>query len=316
MNKTLAISVILSIVGLTQVYSQYIPFIGKDKYWIYINHDNGEPAPRVMSAFIRWLGKDTVINSKNYVTLLSSNLPGRHPCSMPPCFSPYYPYQVSFNNARSNYFIREDTIERKVYCLTLGAPSPCWNHEESVLFDFNLQVGDTLSECNIMMNAIMPFYDRTGFIESIDTEFVYGKSRKVWNFDGIVFAGGLFGLRKLKLIEGIGFVNNYTFFPSDNTQLITYCEGSLDDCHLINAVKNPFNDHSVIHVYPNPLMDKMNISSQYEIDDIEIVELLGKNLKCSLKDKQIDISQLPNGLYHIKVYFSNGNIGYSKFLKI
>ena len=77
MNKTLAISVILSIVGLTQVYSQYIPFIGKDKYWIYINHDNGEPAPRVMSAFIRWLGKDTVINSKNYVTLLSSNLPGR-----------------------------------------------------------------------------------------------------------------------------------------------------------------------------------------------------------------------------------------------
>ena len=48
MNKTLAISVILSIVGLTQVYSQYIPFIGKDKYWIYINHDNGEPAPRVI----------------------------------------------------------------------------------------------------------------------------------------------------------------------------------------------------------------------------------------------------------------------------
>lgn len=316
MNNILAISVILSLVGLTQIYSQYIPFIGKDKYWIYINHDNGEPAPRDMSAFIHWLGKDTIIDSKHYVTLLSSNLPGSHPCSMPPCFSPYYPYQVSFNNARSNYFIREDTIERKVYCLTLGAPSPCWNHEESVLFDFNLQVGDTLSECNIMMNAIMPFYDRTGFIESIDTEFVYGKSRKVWNFEGNIFLGGLFSLSKIKLIEGIGFVNNYTFFPSYNTQLITYCEGSLEDCHLINAVKNPPNDYSVIHVYPNPSLGKIMISSQNIINDIEIVELLGRNHKCVIKDNQIDISQLPNGLYHIKVYFSNRNIGYSKFMKI
>ena len=69
MNKTLAIAVILSFVGLTQVYSQYIPFIGKDKYWIYKDHDNGEPAPRYMSAFIHWLGKDTVIDSKHYVTL-------------------------------------------------------------------------------------------------------------------------------------------------------------------------------------------------------------------------------------------------------
>lgn len=316
MNKTLAISVILSLLGLAQIYSQYIPFIGKDKYWIYREHDNGEPAPKNIDAFINWLGKDTIINNKLYVSVLSSNLPGHDPCSMPPCFSPFIPYQVSFNNARSNYFIREDTVERKVYCLTIGLSSPCWNHEESVLFDFNLKLGDTLSKCNIMMNAIMPFYDRTGFIESIDTQFVFGKSRKVWHFQGNTFGGGLFGLSKKELIEGIGFVNNYTFFPSDNTQLITYCEGSLDDCHLINAVKNLFNDHSVIHVYPNPLMDKMNISSQYEIDDIEIVELLGKNLKCSLKDNQIDISQLPSGLYHIKVYFSNRNIGYSKFLKI
>lgn len=316
MNKTLIISYILTLVGLTQLYCQYIPFIGKDKYWIYREHDNGEPAPKNISAFINWLGKDTIINNKQYVSVLSSNLPGDDPCSMPPCFYPFFPYQVSFNKARSNYFIREDTVERKVYCLTLDQPSICWNNEEYVLFDFNLNIGDTLSNCNKMMNANLTFFEQTGAIESIATEFRYGKLRKVWNFMGILFRGGLTGLTKIELIEGIGFVKNYTFFPSENTQLIIYCEGSLADCHLINEIKNPSKDHSIIHVYPNPSINKIYISSQNDIDDIEIMELLGKNHRCAIKDKQIDISQLTNGLYHIKVYFSNGNIGYSKFMKI
>ncbi len=316
MNKTLIISFTLSLVGLTQLNCQYIPFIGKDKYWIYREHDNGEPAPKNISAFINWLGKDTIINNKQYVSVLSSNLPGHDPCSMPPCFSPFIPYQVSFNKARSNYFIREDTVERKVYCLTLGETSPCWNSEESVLFDFNLNIGDTLSNCNKMMNANMAFLDRSGIIESISTEFRYGKLRKVWNFMGILFRGGLSGLSNIELIEGIGFVKNYSFFPSENTQLIIYCEGSLDHCNLVNDIKYIFNDLSKIDIYPNPSMDRIRISSQNEIDYIEIIELIGKNNKLSIKDKDLNIAQLTSGFYQVKVYFSNGNIGYSKFLKL
>ena len=53
------------------------------------------------------------------------------------------------------------------------------------------------------MNANMAFFDRTGIIESISTEFRYGKSRKVWNFRGIIFSGGLTGLSKIELIEGV-----------------------------------------------------------------------------------------------------------------
>ena len=316
MHKIQFILIILLLVGLSQTYSQYIPFIGKDKFWIYREHDNGEPAPKNISAFINWLGKDTIINNKLYVSVLSSNLPGHDPCSMPPCFSPFIPYQVSFNKARSNYFIREDTLERKVYSLTFGETSPCWNSEESVLFDFNLNIGDTLSNCNKMMNANMAFFDRTGIIESISTEFRYGKSRKVWNFRGIIFSGGLTGLSKIELIEGVGFVENYTFFPSENTQLKIYCEGSLDDCHIINDTKNIFNDLSKINIYPNPSMDRISISTQNEIDYIEIIDLSGKNLKFPVKDKELNIAQLTNGIYQVKVYFSNGNIGYSKFLKI
>lgn len=58
------------------------------------------------------------------------------------------------------------------------------------------------------------------------------------------------------------------------TQLIEFCEGSLDDCHLINGIKNIFKDLPKIVIYPNPSRDKISISVQNEIDYIEIIKLI------------------------------------------
>ncbi len=56
-----------------------------------------------------------------------------------------------------------------------------------------------------------------------------------------------------------------------------------------------------ILVYPNPANCIVNIVSEKEINSVEIIDITGRIIM-RRHDKHIDVSQLPNGFYNLKIY--------------
>lgn len=69
--------------------------------------------------------------------------------------------------------------------------------------------------------------------------------------------------------------------------------------------------------YPNPTKDWITISSEKEIKSVSIFDLSGKLISTQAKliDKKIDLSNLKNGSYLLKIILENGQIETFKVLK-
>jgi photosystem II stability/assembly factor-like uncharacterized protein len=87
-----------------------------------------------------------------------------------------------------------------------------------------------------------------------------------------------------------------------------------------NSVQN-INDYNrrdlIINCYPNPVDDEINIYSKEKIIQIEILDIEGKLVEVTVLNKYnatIDISDLPKGMYFLKVKNDRG-ISIKKFIK-
>ena len=63
-------------------------------------------------------------------------------------------------------------------------------------------------------------------------------------------------------------------------------------------------DYSNVKVYPNPTKNILNIeSNSFEVSSVEIHDVLGKRVfqQNGLNNNQIDISNLTNGIYIMKI---------------
>ncbi|MEY2828221.1 MAG: hypothetical protein RIQ33_79 [Bacteroidota bacterium] len=82
----------------------------------------------------------------------------------------------------------------------------------------------------------------------------------------------------------------------------------------INAFKN-----SELSIYPNPASQSIVISHQSLVNTIEIMDVLGRRLKTisniQLSISNIQVNELPNGIYFIKATDINGNVSNEKFVK-
>lgn len=77
--------------------------------------------------------------------------------------------------------------------------------------------------------------------------------------------------------------------------------------------ENNFSEKSV-RIYPNPAKDFINIASIKEINSIEILDQSGKRIS-EFKELKFNVSQLPKGIYILKIKFSNGNSSIQKLIK-
>lgn len=67
-----------------------------------------------------------------------------------------------------------------------------------------------------------------------------------------------------------------------------------------NTVKNK------IKVYPNPVLDILNIESQENVEKTEIYGIAGKLLSTALNSGKINFSAFPKGIYLLKIYTQSG----------
>lgn len=97
----------------------------------------------------------------------------------------------------------------------------------------------------------------------------------------------------------ISSVNNYTESEkSDKICAITHDESIHE--HL-----------SSVNIYPNPVINKLNIEAEANIEEIMIYTVTGVliyNEQCMINNLQLDVNKFKNGVYYLKIRTTNGNI--------
>jgi hypothetical protein len=74
------------------------------------------------------------------------------------------------------------------------------------------------------------------------------------------------------------------------------------------SVPSQVLDDTSISVYPNPASEILNISTKYNIQNVEIFDILGKTVIRSENSEQINVSNLQAGIYLVKVFTDKGKI--------
>jgi hypothetical protein len=164
--------------GFLSAQSAYHPMLAPDRTWDIFNTTIGpEPCPYI-SAYHAFIGGDSVINGLTYKKIVHN--PILSGIAFPWCGSFYVGDTVYQSNP---FLLREDSAARKVYHYTHD------DQAEYVLFDFNLQTGDTLKT---------NWGDGNWIIDTVfDYTLANGETRK--RFQGAGFPDNAY-------VEGLGYL--------------------------------------------------------------------------------------------------------------
>lgn len=231
------------------------------------------------------IGSDTVIQANSYQTLLVDTW-----------FYSMSPWNcaglASTTTDVVSGFIRQDGSI--VYYRDM-------NEAENVLFDWSLEVGDTIPN-----DIVLPENDVVR-VESIDSVEVNGLWRKrfnaEWNLGWI--------------IEGVGHSGGLIEFfgPSlaGSNQLICYGESDiplypqLSSCNFIVGLVDETADEALL-ISPNPSSGIFNLDLQQQFN-YRVFDLLGKLVDKGGGSGQsaIELSSKPNGIYLLRVDSEKGS---------
>lgn len=264
----------------------YIPFIGGDKMWT--EDITSSINPYLHYVHIYTFGIDTTMNSIQYRKIIDQT------------------------NTYLNTYIREDTLEKKVYCKK--EPNSC----EILLYDFDLQVGDTFYNESDDTNCFS--YDSYMLTTSVTYEFFAGKNRKkmILNYFGA----------EVIWYEGIGCMNKALFNSFDlvggDFNLLCYFEDSILLYHNNNLGSSCFvnteqkNANSIglfrCYYYYGVLFINTEVRTKYSISIRDIVGNEIKTYKNFLSNSEILINDLLPGAYIISIncdynnYFESNKI--------
>lgn len=249
---------------------------------------------------------DSVIGGLTYKHLIYHGVMSENPINPQPgvmCNADY-----TFSNLYG--FVRQ--AGKKVYSYDL------MNSVDTLLYDFDLQVGDTLPLTIINSDTAITVTAITNFQVGIETRSI---------FDLSLNSGG-----SVKLIEGIGhdkgFLGTMQPFEFAEVGLIcysrndtTYYDNGIDVCDL-NVGLNEFQSKIEVEVFPNPTSDIVTITSPQfaEIQSFEVVDLLGA--KCTImvdfsssEKAVVNLESLVSGNYILQVHQRNGEVYRLKIVK-
>ncbi len=210
---------------------------------------------------------------------------------------------------------RNDIINKRVYFI------PKDSINEILLYDFNLNVNDTLPETLVYnqseYNAIT--------VDQIDSVLINNRYLKRYHLDNA-------GFERQYLIEGIGstlgllspitpfFEHHFILlcFKNDYNSLY-YQDYSDPNCDLISMIQEENINHSDIEIFPNPVANIFTIeNSQNRELFLEIFNSKGQRVKAIMKTENrnsINISDLNAGLYFIKISENGVQIKTLKLIK-
>ena len=226
--------------------------------------------------------------------------------------NPEYPDDCGTDFTYNELYALIRSADRRMYYRSVDIWNP--SESEALLYDFNLDVGDTLATTEF--NPEGPYPRTVVAIDSINTPNGY---LQVFTLDSW---GG-----PQTLIEGVGtdwgvFVVLYQPFDcgfdllcyslSDSTY---YPEPAEGNCYLtLGLDRNP--DEVEFALHPNPADDEVLIRSRQEASTIHVYSSTGKRVHSEhshSSETHINVQDWPAGLYIIEVITSDGP-GVKKFV--
>jgi len=225
-----------------------------------------------------------------------------------PCLSPpptyFYPAGLSF-------FIR--SAGKKIY----GRNVPLifsFGGGDTLLYDFDLQVGDTLA--NTCINPSPSIFTVTA-IDSISTLNGWIKRFKLnsGNYDLIEGMGYINGLIELMPPNVMSCGFNLQCYSQDNT---SYYPSAGPSCMLLTAEKENFVQLHKPVVYPNPSNGIYKLYSTESVAKIEVRNITGQLLQTHLLQSDIydlDLSKESGGVYILNFIDKDGGIRSVKLIK-
>jgi hypothetical protein len=288
----------------------YVPFPDSNAVWqeVLLPYPPG-PMPAYLQHFHYSVSGDTLINDISYKKL----------------FVTIYNTECSLDSTGPYYAggIRNNTDEKKVYYFDSNGL------EELLLYDFTLDVGDTVPMSFI--NDSYPYL----YVESIDSVLIGDHFRKSYIYaqdtyppitviEGIGAETGL--LEPLEIFELISMLRCY---HQDHSLLwinpnVDSCNLETDTCLTI-SIPERISDNRLLLIYPNPASDIIYLYLSPEIlipsTDIRIEiynsfgEKVGESQVPSGQDVySFDVSCLSNGLYVTVIKENQRVISIKKFL--
>ncbi len=178
--------------------------------------------------------------------------------------------------------------------------------EEGVLYDFNLEKGDTAS-------VLSEFCDEIRIvIQETDTVEYFGVPRKRWILDGwaddywIEGIGSNYGLVYTKLYECTADIMKELTCFHENDTLYYIKEGEVE-CFQTNVGIDDNPDQNALIIRPNPVTGGQSFTMQCEdgINEVGIFNIYGKKVNCLMFDSKQEVTiptnYLTPGLYLIKI---------------
>ena len=185
-----------------------------------------------------------------------------------------------------NFVIREDTISRKIYMRLLADPVPA---KEYLLYDFSLQVNDTISIQN--PGSPYPKYAGPFILDSIKVKPLVNKNHRYFylhSLDTIV------SITKTTIwIEGVGslsLINTPGALPQINGI------GQLS-CYFYNGINEYSNLDSIA-----------NCNTIYPLGITENTEANEYHIKQNYDTKKIQITSLKDEIKSVRIYNIEGKI--------
>ncbi|MBK9356257.1 MAG: T9SS type A sorting domain-containing protein [Bacteroidales bacterium] len=259
--------------------------------------------------YVEYINGDTLIDGKVYDKMYQRGYryevwigpPPIHDCD----FNRYY-----YNSLAA--YVRQEG--RKVYCLDT------WFNEELLLYDFDLNVGDTLPLTDYCFTwGDMPV------VVAVDSMLVAGEYRKVFETDYESFVGKYF-------YEGIGygggFLGNCSIFSEYPSYLHCYAVGGVTylpelyaECEL-NVGVPEIETESAAYAYPNPVHDFMVLDTEFPLKNMFLNVYSATGRKTEVRytriDQQkylVDFSGMRSGVYLLRITSDGRNQGQYKIVK-
>lgn len=189
-----------------------------------------------------------------------------------------------------NFVIREDTIGRKIYMRLLADPVPA---KEYLLYDFSLQVNDTISIQN--PGSPYPKYAGPFILDSIKVKSLVNKNHRFFYLHSLDTIAST--TKTTIWVEGVGslsLINTPGALPQINGV------GQLS-CYFYNGINEYSNLDSIA-----------NCVTIYPVGIAENIEATEYQIKQNNYTKKIQITSLKDDILSVKIYAIDGKVIFDK----
>lgn len=220
--------------------------------------------------------------------------------------NPYSP--APYTNSTPSYFIR--SAGKQMYIIEPGSSS------EELLYDFDLNVGDTLpASYTVPAGSIIT----VTAIDSISTPFGYRKrfqlsSASAYLYEGIGSSAGF--VEEINLLFLSGTRDLLCFSLND----ISYIPTTGSSCNMLVGIAEELASVAIA-VFPNPFSNSTTIQLNQQLNSasLKVYNSSGakiKSLSFSGATVEIERNNLSEGIYYYQIVAKNGNVWSGKLMII